>query len=453
MSTESNSSSFKDFLLAEYSNIAQAHFKSTETISTFFRYYLLIMSIPISVIAILVQILRDNQKASNIIFGYRAPVSIVLFCICAIGFGVFLFITSLRMDTLLYARVVNGIRKIFYDEWDKDVNAKLRLRVLPQSPQLPGYFEERFFLPVVFVFAVMNTLYGGFASHILFGAGFWFIYETTLLFFLHFMFYWSYCNHRETAYLRSNILGIDIDGVLNKHREQFCLLLSQKSGKKLRPNDITVIPVHEDPALGVTREDERQVFNDPKYWANMGLIEEAPDTIRKLSNHFSLKTYIFTYRPWPDTERKEDMIRYRKEFLRHCGRLFSLGATLLGWACQGRLDPLRRITEKWLRQNNFSYGRLIFERGNDFSSDPRARFKNRFYLSRKKKIRFFVEDDAEKARKLSYICDVVLLLSQPYNEPNENLPPETNELRENLPSNIIRVKDWMQIYREIRRLS
>lgn len=452
LKTENKTSRFKDFLLSEYSNIAQAHFKSIETISTFFRYYLLIMSIPISAVAIFFQISPDKQKVLNIIFDYKLPISIVLFCIYAIGLGVFCFMTNLRMDSILYARVVNGIRKFFYDEWDKDINFKLRMRVLPQSPQLPHYLEVGFFLPVVFVFAIMNTLYATFGSYIRFNVNFYFWLLTTLLFFAHFLFYWIYSSYREIAYLRSNILGVDIDGVLNKHREQFCFLLGEKIQKKVKPDEITVIPVREHPTLGVTRKDEREVFNDPKYWINMDVVEDAADTIRKLCNIFRLKIYIFTYRPWPDAEKREDISKYKEEFLRQCGHL-SLKDKLWKLINKSKTDPLRQITKEWLEKHDFLCRRLIFEKGNDYSSDPRGKFRNRFYLARKKKIRFFVEDDLEKAVKLSYICDVVFLFSHPYNEPDENLPIDINKLRESFPSNIIKVKNWTEIYQQIRRLS
>ena len=63
--------------------------------------------------------------------------------------------------------------------------------------------------------------------------------------------------------------------------------------------------------------------------------------------------------------------------------------------------------------------------------------------TRKGKIRFFVEDDAEKAAKLAYVCDVVLLLDQPYNT-SPSAP---------LPGNVIRVRSWDEIYQKIRTLS
>jgi len=329
------------------------------------------------------------------------------------------------------------------------------MRILPQSPQLPHYFEKGFFLPVVLVFAFINTLYAYFGIYVLSDYNFlWWVLALTSfgVISVHVLLYSAYSYLRETAYLRSNILGIDIDGVLNKHREQFCLLLSEKIQKRIKPDEITLIPVHEHPTLGITRENERAVFNDPKYWTNMHVIEDAADTIRKLSNIFRLKIHIFTYRPWPDAKTTEDISKYKEEFLKQCGHL-PLKDKLWKLINKSKTDPLRQITKEWLEKHNFLCRKLIFEKGNDYSSDPRGKFRNRFYLATKKKIRFFVEDDLEKAVKLSYICDVVFLFSHPYNEPDENLPIDINKLRENFPSNIIKVKNWTEIYQQIKLLS
>jgi len=66
-------------------------------------------------------------------------------------------------------------------------------------------------------------------------------------------------------------------------------------------------------------------------------------------------------------------------------------------------------------------------------------FRNRFYISRKKKIRFFVEDDADKANKLAYICDIVFLMRQPYDK------------NQKLPNNVVRVGSWDELYRQVRK--
>lgn len=459
---DNNSDTFKDFLLYEYSNIAQAHFKSIETISTFFRYYLLIMSIPISAVVVIFRFTQDRNTLINIVQQYKVPIGPVLFCISAIGFGVFLYIVSLRLDVIFYARVVNGIRKFFYDESDVDINLKIRMRALPQSPQLPSYWETYYFIPVVFVFGLMNSLYFFFAMKILLNNYLYPIIYTPIFLFSHLVFYWAYTRHREIKYLKSNILGVDIDGVLNKHREKFCSLLYEKTEKEIKPEEITIIPVHEHPTLGITREDERKVFNDPKYWTDMEVIEDAEDNLRKLRNIFRLKIYIFTYRPSPDNPDKEELLEDIKKFLQSC-KCFSLKDILLKVMLHIPLlkklshhfkeQPLIKISKEWLKKHKIKYDKFIFEKGNDYSSEPRGKFRNRFYISRKKKIKYFVEDDIEKAIKLSYICDVVFLISHPYNEPNDELPQDIKKLRENLHSNIIHVNTWTEIYQQIRRLS
>jgi len=458
---ENNSNNFKDFLLSEYSNIAQAHFKSIETISTFFRYYLIIMAIPLSTFAVIYQIGSINTQLINIANQYKLLFSIVFICISLVGTGLFCYVVNLRLDVVLYARVVNGIRKFFYDGFDEDVNLKMRWKILPQSPHLPPYFEIGYFLPVVLVFGITNSLY-------LF-LGLWSlsseIWIPILLgpfcFFLHFLIYNLYTRHRETAYLKSNILGIDIDGVLNRHREHFCQILKEKTNRKVSPEEIIIMPVHEHPSLIIKREEERKVFNDPRYWTNNPPIEDAVDKIIALRNVFNMKIFIFTYRPWPDTKNMRELTEKVKNFYQNSGG-FSLGLLLLKFALilksrwlvkKLKEEPLRLITKQWLNKNEIAYDKFVFEKGNDYSSDPRAKFNNRFHIAKRKKIRFFVEDDIEKAIKLSYICDIVFLLSHPYNEPNDALPKAINQIRKNLPSNIIRVKDWNEIYQQIRRLS
>lgn len=447
----SDKNKFEEFLLSEYSNIAQAHFKSIETITTFFRYYLLIMAIPISFITIFPQVSTDTQQILNKFQDHKLFVIIVLFLVLMGGIGVFCYITSLRLDTLLYARVINSIRKYFYDASNFDISLKLQMRVLPQSSKLPSYYEKSYFLPVVFVFGIINALYSSLACYVLFKNYLYLIINIILILVLHLLIYFWYAWHREIAYLKSDILGVDIDGVLNKHREKFCSLLYKKSGKAIKPEEITVIPVHEHPRLGVTREDERKVFNDPRYWVDMDVIENAAESIRKINNMLKLKIYVFTHRPWPDNPDKEKLIDNIKEFLRHCQKI-SLMKILLKIIIRIHImrkvlflfkeKPLKQITKEWLERNNFRCNEFIFERGNDYSSDPRGKFYNRFYIARKKVIRFFVEDDIEKAIKLSYICDIVFLLKQPY-----------NRKRTGIPNNIIPVNSWDEIFKKIRKFS
>jgi len=171
--------------------------------------------------------------------------------------------------------------------------------------------------------------------------------------------------------------------------------------------------------------------------------------------------YIFTHRPWPDPEIKgqtEFVQRWRKaalESLEKLERGSDSGKVGLRTRARTEISRLRVklsgrryglrlidvITECWLVSNKIKFDKLIVERSSDDVSDPRGHFRNRFYISRQKSIRFFVEDDLEKANKLSYTCDVVFLYDQPYNASNQ------------LPSNVIRVKSWYEIYQSLKKFS
>lgn len=448
---------FEDFLLDEYSNIAQAHFKSMETISTFFRYYLLIMSIPISTITIIIQITLVNVQFLNTLKQYYPLFSIVLLAIFIIALLIFCYITNMRLDAILYARVVNSIRKFFYDKSNIRINLKLHIRTLPQSPKLPEYFETAYFFPVVVIFGIINGVYlflAFYLLHIDTNFSLLAIFLLSLIFsiFLHLGIYKLYSNYRETKYLILNNVGVDIDGVLNKHRLHFCKLLDKKINKKIDPEEIIIIPVHECPSLDISGEDEIKVFNDPEYWTNMPSVDKASDYIEKIRDNFKIKIYIFSWRPWPFTKNKAELFEYKEKFLKNCKNL-SIKNRILKMLCKFRVDSMKQITKEWLKKNNIYYDKLIIEKRNVYSFNLRGKFKNRFYFAKKFKIKFFIEDDLEKAIKLSYICDVVFLFSQPYNEPNANLPQDINKLRMNFPSNIIRVNNWSEIYEHIKRLS
>ena len=231
--------------------------------------------------------------------------SMVFGIIALIGFLVMLYIINLRSDVILYARTVNSIRKYFYDRADMDPINVLRFRVLPQSTSQPSYFEPIYFLPVILAFGLFDSIYaaipfikfGGFSGSIsdksisydnavelvIFFAGFCFS---------HFAAYYLYARHREYSDLRTNGVGVDIDGVLNVHRDQFCKVLFEKTKIKIEPQEIETLPVHEG-VLNVSRKDELGVFNDPTYWSSMPAHEDVARSIQKLRNALQVKVHLF----------------------------------------------------------------------------------------------------------------------------------------------------------------
>src|SRR6266571_5426633 len=302
----SGSAQFEGYLLKEYENIAQAHFKTIEAISSFFRYYLAILAIPIALVGIVAG-LASKPELVTVVSNLRYPVVLVLVAIALVGLMVLLYVVNLRMDVILYARVVNAIRKYYFDNAKLDQAKKLQLRVLPQTPSLPRYSEPQYFLPVVLSFAVFDGMYLAMGLAILYaqvspgdiviGAFPPEAWLATLGFAgTHLLLYFAYARYRERYYLKTFSMGVDIDGVLNEHRLQFCNLLKENVGTILDPEKITTIPLHEDPGLGVSRDDEKAVFNDPRYWTKMPAKNEAADVIQKLHKSFGLKIHIFSHR-------------------------------------------------------------------------------------------------------------------------------------------------------------
>ena len=427
------------------------------------------MALPVTLVGVFIGLL-PSFNLSSAIGTIGTSLAFIALVISVVGYLVMLYIVNLRLDVILYARAVNGIRKYFYDKGSPDLDYKLRMRVLPQSPSQPGYLEHSYFWPVIATFAFFNSTYlilgltlptisnsaAGFSlasiQPLVWGVG--------IAFGLwHYGSYRWYAHHREHGYLRSFILGVDIDGVLNTHREQFAKKYFELTGKIVDPARMTTIPLHDDPAIGVTRPEEIQVFNTLDYWTEMPVISGAKDALEKLHNAFKLRIHIFSYRPWPMVK---PVVRGSTLFLKWQSKAIEELKSVSPRGIRRYLIPhwfYRKIsivrlrygrrklalasadvlTRSWLNTKEIVYDSFTLEKGNEDVEDPEGHFRNRFNISRKKKIRFFVEDDADKATKLAFICDVVFLVNQPYNT------------WKSVPNNVVRVDSWDEISKSIKR--
>jgi hypothetical protein len=307
----------EDFLLAEYSSIATAYSNTISTIATFFRNYLVIVGLPVPVLGfILTQLSKPgqpNQPASiSLPTDLAFLVPLIGLVIGMLGFCLMVYVINLRLDALLYARTVNGIRKYFYDKSPLDYSAELQMRVLPRTPTQPRYHEWMYFLPVIVVFTVLNTIYlvVGLAWYTethwnIHPVDIWYSFLAVVLLSLliHVGAYAFWAWYRESKYLRKFIIGVDIDGVLNKHRDTFCTKLFTLLGKEgVWADQIRKIPVHDQPELGVTKADEHAIFNHPSYWQDLEPMERVAEMIGELRNTFGFKVFIFTHRPWPEPQ-------------------------------------------------------------------------------------------------------------------------------------------------------
>lgn len=149
--------SYENFLLTEYNNIAQAHFNTKNSISSFFKHYLLIVSLPLPVFALLF------RKASDInyelVHMLRSVIPFLFITISIVGIFVMLYIINLDLNASLYARAVNGIRYYFTVRSGLTEEEESRTRVLyidNSKPQFTGFHSILF---VVLTFAFIDSFY------------------------------------------------------------------------------------------------------------------------------------------------------------------------------------------------------------------------------------------------------------------------------------------------------
>ena len=118
---------FEDFLKGEYDNISRAHFNTIQSISEFFKVYIGVVSLPISVAVIFLKPEELRQSgALRLLTSHSGLVLLgfglfVLVSICVLG-----YIINLRCDAVLYARAINGIRNYFYE---KSLISKVRTAI------------------------------------------------------------------------------------------------------------------------------------------------------------------------------------------------------------------------------------------------------------------------------------------------------------------------------------
>jgi hypothetical protein len=300
------------------------------------------MSLPVSIAAVLFGLatrgLDFDKTAVVTLIGFTSPVIIV---VGIVGFCMLMYIINIKMDMVLYSRVVNSIRKFFYDLHAGDPANKMLMRQLPQSAYMPAYRDMPFGF-VVLAFALFDTLYIGLGAHFLIASqidgplsvqrlGFsgysrwgmvWFSIGVVAAFGAHFVAYYVFSKQREYSYLRATAIGIDIDGVLNRHREKFCEMALSKLNKQLKPDEIKVLPVRENTGLAqpITRDDERAIFNDPQYWVDMPVLDGAADVIKTIKSSYLLPVHVFTHRPWPDVAVRQGASRQQMRALRKSWR-------------------------------------------------------------------------------------------------------------------------------------
>lgn len=406
---------FEKFLLTEYDNIANAHFNIVNTLTTFFKHYLLIVSLPLPFLGAALAKPEDN----TVLTGLVDAMPFIAFVISVLGILIAAYITNLRFEAVLYARTVNGIRLWFYRRSLMSLIDERNIRVLPTSTIHPKYYEKSYFLCVILAFGIINATYATTGIYQLCNNALeWSVLIFLFVLLLQIRLYWHSSKKQSGRYLRSYSwsIGIDIDGVLNNHREHFCEYLKVECGKDLHPAMITHIPVREMPTADITKDDEFRVFNNPNYWKDMPVAGEAALALREIKRTLCVRVVLFTSLPWPVSSCRSIQKRWRKE-----NKLWS------------QKSAMEHITRVWLKKHDIAFDDLVVER----KQTPEE--KKRFFRSRCGEFAIFVEDDLDKATKLAAVCNLVFLIDHPYNQTTD------------LPQNIIRVENWSELTKKLQQ--
>lgn len=190
---------YSDFQVVEYENIAKAHFETINQVSVFYRYYLLIMSAPSFILVLLND--KNNIPNESLEKVILVVLKNIFLFLPIIGLLVCVYLIYLRLDAILYARTVNGVRKYFFEKCKKDKKLLASIRTLPVDIKKPKYFELFGFLPVVLSFALINSIY--FGVYFLLENGevtFWQYLLLLVIGSLHIFVYWIMGIRREKEY-------------------------------------------------------------------------------------------------------------------------------------------------------------------------------------------------------------------------------------------------------------
>jgi hypothetical protein len=150
-----------DFLLTEYENIAKAFFNSYDIGARWVKYYLTILAVPFSFIALI----YHSKPEQFDLFNLSTSIAILLLLIGAVNIFVSYVVIDLKLDSVLYARTVNGIRKYFIEQGIKngqfEPNKPIRSYiVLPTETDKPSFFNLSgdLFIQTVLMISI-NALY------------------------------------------------------------------------------------------------------------------------------------------------------------------------------------------------------------------------------------------------------------------------------------------------------
>lgn len=126
--------SVEDFVIEEYKQIVAAFFDLSKQKSDMFRFYLILVTIPITLIAAIF----GSKDSITSFLDLPILVVFVLFAVSVAGLIMAAIIVDIRFECILYAKTVNLVRRYFSDH---NVGVKDYL-LLPDGDDLPRFYEQ-----------------------------------------------------------------------------------------------------------------------------------------------------------------------------------------------------------------------------------------------------------------------------------------------------------------------
>jgi len=186
-----------EFMLSEHQTIASAHFDLHNGLRQSFRFYLGLIAIPLTVLAIFKDPNIDLLHLPIFMLG-------LFFAIAVVGFLMFLSMINTRFDIIYYTRTVNGVRAYFAMRAQQIGVADFeQFLVLPTNINEPAFFEfSRAYSWLFVLMALVDSFYMLMCFLNLQNHGWWCWrpWEATLIFFLlHVGFYvfWAETRRRK----------------------------------------------------------------------------------------------------------------------------------------------------------------------------------------------------------------------------------------------------------------
>jgi hypothetical protein len=191
-----------DFMIQEYDRISTAYFGLRDQVNEWFKLYVTLVGLPLTV---LVAVSKFGDSSTNVdLNNLPIIVSALLAMVALLGVFVTFSIISMRMEMILYARTINGIRRFFADLDEASSSPPkliklVRYLILPTRDNFPHFYEAgRAMFYQVIMLGIMDGLISMVAIENFFHIGWgWSFFIGVIIAGVHLLIYKGMADKRE----------------------------------------------------------------------------------------------------------------------------------------------------------------------------------------------------------------------------------------------------------------